>query len=255
MMSSFVFVACGLVLLGVSNLPSSTLASGVGLKRAHPLFGKCTSSDRFVGTPSSEVSFLQDAASVPSDSECLQTLAQTDALSSVALNLPDDKSDEDGTKKGSLSACWVLYFSLSYALFVTVYHRFDWSSWKWGLPPDEVADFSLSEWICVCVRADGRITKTSSAKEIISQALSVLSGEADLDAAQGNATLRKIWKHMKDATEESSLFVLGLGPELFALSQVHLNTSIRCHQHGGHRLDGFPGGKKPIRCSNYCDFS
>ncbi|KAL8449045.1 hypothetical protein Emed_003397 [Eimeria media] len=161
MKSSSVFVACGLVLLGISDFLSSALASGVALKRAHPLFGKCTSSDRLVGTPGSEISFLQDGASLPSDSECVQMLAQNDVLSSAVLSLSDEDSSGD-----------------------------DWS-----------------------------ITKSSSSQEIISHALSLLSDDAALDAAQSDATLRKIWKHMKEAAKDSSLFVLGLGPELYALSK------------------------------------
>ncbi|KAL8275958.1 hypothetical protein Esti_000074 [Eimeria stiedai] len=166
MLSVSLFVACGLLLLGVSNLPSPTSATGVALKRAHPLFGKCTPGDRIGGTSGSEVSFLQDGASLPSDAECLQMLAQNDILSSAALSLSDENSDED-----------------------------DW-----------------------------RITKSSSAQEIISHALTLLSDDAALDAAQGNATLRKIWNHLKDAAKESSLFVLGLGPELYALSKIAKNV-------------------------------
>ncbi|KAL8448236.1 hypothetical protein Emag_004004 [Eimeria magna] len=161
-MSTSVYVSCGLVLLGISNLLSSAVASGVALKRAHPLFGKCTSSDRIVGTSGSEISFLQDGASLPSDTECMQMLAQNDVLSSAALSLSEENSGED-----------------------------DWS-----------------------------ITKSSSAQEIISHALSLLTDDAALDAAQSDATLRKIWKHMKEAAKESSLFVLGLGPELYALSKL-----------------------------------
>ncbi|KAL8427609.1 hypothetical protein Efla_005784 [Eimeria flavescens] len=162
-MVAFSFLACGLLIFGAISLPKPGCASGVALKRAHPLFGKCTPSDRLVGTKPG-ISFLQDGSSSPSDAECMQLLAESDVLTSMALKLSGEDSAGDG------------------------------------------------------------IASSNSAEELVSHAVALLNEDAAAEFAHSQGTLRKIWNHLKDSARESSLIVLGVGPELFAFSKISKNV-------------------------------
>lgn len=68
------------------------------------------------------------------------------------------------------------------------------------------------------------VTESSPPEEVVAVAAELLRDDPAADAAHDKATLKRMWTLLSNAAGESTLFVLGLGPELFAFSKLAKNV-------------------------------
>lgn len=93
-------------------------------------------------------------------------------------------------------------------------------------PLVSMAVSAANEDVHVAEETSQRITDTTTTEEIISQAKEVLQQGLAVNSARNKATLRRVWDLLSASASDSTVFVLGLGIEVFALSQIAKNVIV-----------------------------